>query len=460
MTACGSIAKSMRFAAVLLVVPVMLAQSRDSNIQALIDNRVDTAKKAVGIVVGTIDANGSSLYSSGKTAVGSAGVRLDGSTLFEIGSFTKVFTSLLLADMIERGEVKADDPVSKYLPGQAQVPSRNGKQITLLNLSMQNSGLPRLPDNMKPADVENPYVDYDGAKLLAFLASYKLTRDPGEKYEYSNLGVGLLGFALPQRAHMSYEELVRQRIFKPLHMDSSTISLSAESKKRLAQGHNSALQPVKNWDLDALAGAGAIRSTVDDMLKFLAANLGLVETPLRAAMDRMRSVREETGMPHVEIAMAWHIFSEFPPDIYWHNGGTAGYRSFAGMDVAGKKAVVVLCNTFFDIDDIGRHVLNAKYPAPMLEEMREIKLDPKVLSEYEGSYELAPTFAIKFTAREGRLFTQATGQPEFEVFASKKDEFFLKVVEARVSFTRDSDGKVTGMVLHQNGRDLPGAKAK
>jgi hypothetical protein len=177
-------------------------------------------------------------------------------------------------------------------------------------------------------------------------------------------------------------------------------------------------------------------------------------------MERMRSVRNETGMPHVDIAMAWHIFSEFPPDLYWHNGGTAGYRSFAGMDIAGKKAVIVLCNTAFDIDDIGKHALNDKYPAPMLEELHEIQLDPKTLSEYEGSYQLAPSFSIKFTARDGHLYTQATGQPEFEVFALKKDEFFLKVVEAKVSFTRDAEGKVNGMVLHQNGHDVPGPRSK
>jgi CubicO group peptidase (beta-lactamase class C family) len=445
--------------AALVGVPILLAQSATGDVQLLIDNRVDTAKRAVGIVVGTVDAAGVYIYASGKTSAGGNEIP-NGDTLFEIGSITKVFTSLLLADMIERGEVKANDPVSLYLPGHAEMPSRNGKQITLMNLSMQNSGLPRLPDNMNPADPANPYADYDATKLLAFLASYKLTRDPGEKYEYSNLAVGLLGFALAQRAHMSYEELVRERIFKPLHMDRSTISLSPESRKWLAQGHDAALHPVKNWDLDALAGAGAIRSTTNDMLKFMAANVGLTDTPLKPAMERMRAVRHETGMPHVEIAMAWHIFSEFPPDLYWHNGGTAGYRSFAGMDVTGKKAVVVLCNTALDIDDIGKHVLNAKYPAPMLEQLPEIRLDPKILSEYEGNYQLAPTFAIKFTARDGHLYTQATGQPEFEVFASKKDEFFLKVVEAQVSFTRDAEGKVTGMVLHQNGRDVPGTRNK
>ncbi len=255
---------------------------------------------------------------------------------------------------------------------------------------------------------------------------------------------------------MSYEQLVRERIFKPLHMDNSTITLSAAQKKSLAPGYDAGLSPVKNWDLDALAGAGAIRSTANDMLKFLAANLGLVDTPLKPAMIRMRSVRRETGQPHLEIAMAWHIFSEFEPDIFWHNGGTAGYRSFAGMDLVNRRGVVILCNTSFDIDDIGRHTLNPKYPAPMLAAWTEIPIDPKILPQYEGKYQLAPTFAITVTARDNKLFVQATDQPQFQVFPSKQDEFFLKVVDARITFERDSAGKVNRMILHQNGKDMPG----
>ena len=437
----------------LLIVGVLAAQANSIDPQTLIDDRVGT-RKAAGIVVGTLDQTGKRIYSSGTTSAGGS-EKPSGDTLFEIGSITKVFTSLLLADMIERGEVKAEDPVSRYLPDTAKVPSRNGKPITLLNLSMQNSGLPPLPSNLIPG--ENPYLEYGEEKLLAFLASYELLRDPGEKYEYSNLGVGLRGFALARRAHMSYAELVKERVFEPLHMIHSTAS-AAHSRKALAQGHDAALRPVKNSEFGVLAGAGAIRSTANEMLLFLAANLGLTDTPLKRAMERMRSVRSETGMPKVEVAMGWHIFSELPPDLYWHNGGTPGYRSFMGMDVAEKRAVVVLCNTAFDVDDIGKHVLNAKYPAALLEEAHEIQLDAASLSEYEGSYQLAPTFAIQFTARQGHLYAQATGQPELEVFASKKDEFFLKVVEARVSFTRNAEGKVNGMVLHQNGRDLPGAR--
>jgi CubicO group peptidase (beta-lactamase class C family) len=212
--------------------------------------------------------------------------------------------------------------VAKFLPASVKVPSRNGRQITLLDLSMQVSGLPRLPDNLKPGDPANPYADYDAAKLYEFLARYQLTRDPGEKYEYSNLAVGLLGHALALKAGMSYEDLLRHRIFEPLGMSSTSITLSEAQKKRLAPGHSASLKPVKNWDFAALAGCGAVRSTANDMLKFLAANLELTETPLKPAMRRMRSVSKETGVPDLKIGMAWHIFTKFGTEIWWHNGGT------------------------------------------------------------------------------------------------------------------------------------------
>jgi len=322
----------------------------------------------------------------------------DADTVFEIGSITKVFTSLVLADMIEKSEVKPDDPVAKFLPASVHVPSRNGRQITLLDLSMQVSGLPRLPDNLKPSKPANPYADYEAANLYEFLSHYTLTRDPGEKYEYSNLAVGLLGHALSLKAGMSYEELLRRRIFEPLGMSSTSSTLSESQQKRLAPGHNGSLHPVANWDFAVLAGCGALRSTANDMLKFLAANLELTDTPLKAAMRRMRSERKSTDMPGVDIAMAWHIFTKFDTQIYWHNGGTFGYRSFAGFVPAAKKGVVVLCNTFMDNDDLGRHILEARYPVTNFS--KEVPVDAGVLERYVGEYELTPSFKLTVT-REG-----------------------------------------------------------
>jgi CubicO group peptidase (beta-lactamase class C family) len=319
-----------------------------------------------------------------------------------------------------------------------------------------------MPSNFKPADLANPFADYDPPKLYEFLSGYTLTRDPGAKYEYSNLAVGLLGHVLSLRSGMTYEQLVRKRILEPLGMTSSSITLSADQMKRLAPGYDAKLNPAKNWDLDALAGAGALRSTANDMLKFLAANMELTDTPLKAAMRRMRSVRKDTGSPNLEIAMAWHIFTQYG-DLYWHNGGTAGYRSFAGFDPVKKTGVVVLCNTFFDIDDIGRHVLESRYPLASLAPPKDraaIAVKPEILETYAGEYQLTPEFSIKVTSEEGRLYLQATGQPRFEIFAEKENEFFLKVVDAQVTFVRDETGKVTHMVLNQGGIDQKAMKVK
>ncbi len=427
-----------------------MSAATPAEIRALISNRVDEGEKAVSIVVGTTSAAGREFVARGTLTKGGR-VEAGADSVYEIGSISKVFTSLLLADMIERGEVTADTPVAKLLPDLVKVPQRNGKQITLIDLSTQVSGLPGMPTNFKPADPENPYADYTPDKLYEFLSSYELKRDIGEKYQYSNLGVGLLGHALARKAGMSYEELLKKRILIPLGMTSTSIALSADQRKRLAIGHDAALNPVKNWDLDALAGAGAIRSTVNDMLTFLEANLEFKDTPLKAAMRRMRSVHRDTGVPDLDIMMAWHRLTKFGTEIVWHNGGTAGYRTFAGFDPAAKRGVVVLCNTSLDNDDIGRHILEIKYPVKHYDPPPpEVIVDSKLLQTYTGEYALGPA-TVTIIAEGSRLFTQITGQPKFELFATKDTEFYLKVVEAQVSFVRDENGKVTHLILHQNG---------
>lgn len=439
-----------------LVAALVLHAADLAEVRSILANRVDNGR-AVGIVVGVIDSKGRQVISQGKIAL--SGIEQpDADTVFEIGSITKVFTSLALADMIEKGEVKPDDPVAKFLPEDVKVPERNGRRITLMDLSMQMSGLPRLPDNLKPADAANPYVDYDAPKLYDFLSHYSLVRDPGQKYEYSNLAVGLLGHALARKAGMTYEQLIRTRILVPLGMTSTSITLSASQKKRLAPGYDGSLQPAANWDFDALAGAGALRSTANDMLKFLAANLELTDTPLKPAMRRMRSVRHETGTPDLDIAMAWHIFKKYDTEVYWHNGGTAGYRSFAGFRPDRKEGVVVLCNTFMDHDDLGRHILDSRYEVASFQ--KPVQVDSATLEPYVGEYELTPSFKIAVTRDAARLFVQATAQPRFEVFAKSESEFFLKVVDARITFVKDGAGKVTSLILHQGGMDQKARKVK
>ena len=429
----------------------------DSEIRQILAARVGGENLGIGMVVGVIDAKGRRVVSYGSLAKDD-GRPLNGDTVYEIGSMTKVFTSLILMDMVQKGEVALTDPISKYLPATVKVPERNDKKITLADLSTQSSGLPRMPTNFTPKDALNPYADYSVEQMYQFISGYQLTRDIGEKYEYSNLGVGLLGHVLTLRAGKDYETLVRSRICDPLGMTNTRVTLTPEMKARLAIGHNSGLTAVPNWDIPTLAGAGALRSTANDMLTFLAANLGYVKTPLAAAMAAEVSIRRPTDTPNMEIAYAWHVQIKDGKSIIWHNGGTGGYRTYMGYDPKSRAGVVVLSNisTPEGGDDIGRHLLDATYPLAKAEppkEHKEVTIDTKNLDRFVGTYQLGPN-AIFTMSREGdQLFAQLTGQPKFPIFPESDHKFFLKVVDAQLTFDGDAQGKATQVTLHQGGID-------
>lgn len=436
----------------------------DSEIHGILVQRIDEFHQSVGIVVGMIGPNGRKVVSYGALEKGDAR-GLNGDTVFEIGSITKVFTSLLLADMVQRGEVALTDPVAKYLRAGVKMPQRKGRQITLEDLATHTSSLPRLPANLKPKDAANPYADYTVAQMYEFLSSYELTRDIGSQYEYSNLGGGLLGHVLALRAGQDYESLVRSRITGPLGMKDTGIALTPGMKARLAAGYDAQLNRAANWDLPTLAGAGALRSTPNDLLTFLAADLGYTKTPLAPAMAAMLNVRRPTGNASLEVALAWHIFTSTSDEgiVVWHNGGTGGYRSFFGYNPKTRVGVVALSNasTTAGVDDIGVHLLRPA--APLLnaaafrppKERKEIAVDPKLFDKYAGRYQLAPNFILTITREGDHLFAQATGQPKFELFAEGEKEYFLKVVDAQISFEVEGASVASQLVLHQMGRDMP-----
>jgi serine-type D-Ala-D-Ala carboxypeptidase/endopeptidase len=434
----------------------------DAYVRTILQERVEKSRRSVGIVVGLISSKGSRIISFGQPARNSSAA-LNGDTIFEIGSVTKVFTSLLLMDMVTRGEVSLNDPVAKYLPGTVKVPTRSGREITLLDLATHTSGLPRLPGNMKPKDPHNPYVDYTVEQMYEFLSGYTLTREIGEKYEYSNFGAGLLGHVLSLRAGTDYETLVMTRISKPLGMESTRARLSPQMQARLATGHDQGGSPVMNWDLPTLAGAGALRSTANDMLRFLAANMGLSKSMLLPAMQKAHAMQKPTGTPNLSIGLGWHILSNFGTEIVWHNGGTGGYHSFTGFDKKKGLGVVVLSNSTNDIDDIGLHLLESKYQLAKYEppkERKAVKVDPKILETYVGQYELTPTILITVTREGDKLYAQAGEQPKIELYAETETKFFITVVDAQMTFVRDEKGQVTQLILHQNGRDIPAKKIK
>lgn len=312
-------------------------------------------KQGVGLVVGIIDEQGTRVLSYG-VADKKAAKNVDGDSIFEIGSVTKLFTSLILADMVEKGEVKLTDPVAMYLPKYVKIPGRNGKQITLFDLANHLSSLPAWPSNLVSKDRLNPVADYTVEQMYEFLSSYQLTRDIGEKKEYSNVGVGLLGHVLSLRAGQVYERLVQTRITEPLGMTDTAITLSPRMKENLAKPHDASGVSMKNWDLPAIPGAGALRSTVNDMLKFLAAQMYPERSPLKSAILRMQTPFPET--PSIRLAL--DMSTKYGKEIWGHAGSTFGYKSFLGFEKNGHHGVVALSNGG-EPDDIAHKVLRPEY---------------------------------------------------------------------------------------------------
>ena len=413
-----------------------------------------------GVTIGVVQHGVRKIYTYGTAKPDS---------VFEIGSITKTFTALILAQMVQQGKVRFDEPVRELLPPGTVAKPATGAEITLLDLSDQHSGLPRMPDNFHPADENNPYVDYDAKFLYAFMAKQGVALPANAPFGYSNLGVGLLGQALTNRAGVHYATLLHDQVTGPLKMQETAISLTPEMKARFIQGHSADHKPAHSWELDALVGAGGIRSTASDMLTYLEAQLHPDKLPaaaltqtngktLPAAIDAVHKVRADVGAGQ-HIALNW--FRIDATGSYWHNGGTGGFSSYSIFNPEKDFAVIVLSNTapdpFSFTDKLGQHIaqrLSGLAATPIFQEQpKQVAIDPKLLDGYVGVYALAPDFSLTFTREGNQLFTQATGQPKFEVFPESDKTFFLKVVDAKVTFVTDAGGKAASVILHQGGRD-------
>jgi serine-type D-Ala-D-Ala carboxypeptidase/endopeptidase len=323
-----------------------LTDTRD--LKARIDKMaVDYVAKRpnVCLVIGVLQGGQSYTKGFGRQAPVAAAIA-EGEIVFEIGSVTKVFTGIALAKLEADGCLALDDSIRQHLPEDV-VLSKAAEAITLRQLATHTSGLPCLPDNFEAAaqDHENPYVNYKARDLYDCLRGVKLLRRPGKKSEYSNLGMGLLGHLLALKANKPFEILIEELICEPLGMNSTTITLSPDQRRRLMPGHSPEGRPVSNWDLDVLAPAGAFRSTVEDMLKFLKVNLTAPDGPQGQALARA----QEQHFSHwtgSNIGLGWHIENDVYTGlaIHWHNGGTGGYVSFVGLVKSHQLGVVLLSN--------------------------------------------------------------------------------------------------------------------
>jgi len=328
--------------------PATVQQLVDQEVGALIDSN-----KIVGASVAIVRGDQVQKFFYGETAAGN-GTPPNADTIFEIGSVTKTFTGALLALLVADGVVSLDTPIQDLLPEGVRAPSYQGQAITLRHLASHGSGLPGIPTNLIPLPLSDPYKRYTRDDLYAFLNKYTLPRAPGSAYEYSNLGMSLLGLLLELKAGTPYEQLVQERILTPLGLGDTAFALSPDQAARFAAPHEAGLladlfcrKPGKgaNWTLGEFLPAGAIKSTLDDMVAYAIANRDAATNALAPAADILYTPIL-TASDQVQVAIAWHIaVTPGGQELTWHNGETGGYCSFVGFDRETQTCVIILSNT-------------------------------------------------------------------------------------------------------------------
>lgn len=275
----------------------------------------------------------------------------DENSLYEIGSITKVFTALLFLILENKGQVDRHDPIKKHLP---EVDFQDSKvaDIKLEQLILHSSGLPRRPNNMPRSNPEDPYSDYTQSHLYSFLSSHALDRESIGKYEYSNLGYGLLGHVLELASNKTYADLVEEEIFQPLNMRSSFVNMNENNDSKLQPGHDEEEKEVPNWHPGALVGPGGIVSTLYDMSLFQEAYVN----PRKSKLGQCIKTSQEpiaSSNDTKQHAFGWVIYHlKSGGRMIWHRGGTRGYQSFIGFTPEEEFSTVILANCQLNLDRI------------------------------------------------------------------------------------------------------------
>jgi D-alanyl-D-alanine-carboxypeptidase/D-alanyl-D-alanine-endopeptidase len=367
---------------------------------------------------------------------------IDDRTAFEIGSITKTMTAALLAEIIGRGEVAIDDPLTKLLPPGTSVPSFNGAYVTVGNIVTHTSGLPSFP--WRITDLGNPYARLTEADLLDTLAKTQLTRAPGSQREYSNFALMVLSYALAKRSGRDFETLLRERLLSPLGMD-DTFIVTRPSAVRVAEGHFSNSRPTGPWDVRVdMAGAGGVRATLPDMVRYLEGQLGTRNSSITPVLAQTQEQIGSVGSQATSVA--WEIVStENGRTFAMHPGGTGGFSSFFAFDRAARRGVVLLSDTALTdvggLRRLGLHLLDPSLPAgtPRTVATAEVKL----IDALVGRYRLPFGLDLELRRKGNRLTIQADEEPEFEMEYDSAGEFYPFEFDAVLRPRRKVDGTYT-----------------
>ena len=408
--------------------------------------RARLAEQGVGLAVLQVDKGVVTIAAAGSA---SEGVPLGDDARFEIGSITKTFTALLLADAVVRRRLALADAVEGALPSGLRLRDAADAPIRWVDLATHRSGLPRLPANLAPRDLRDPYADYDEAQLLRFLGDFKATVARDSRWEYSNLGFGLLGYALGRAAGTSYAQLLAERVLEPLGMTRSTLSLPGRAIPGRVDGHDASRRRVPPWHLDVLAGAGGLVMPAADLARYARAALRPDDTPLGEAFRLAQRRHAAGGSEANPMGLGWVRAPLNGRVVLNHDGGTAGFASSLWLDPDRGRAAAVLANALVEVNDLALHLLDESVPAKDLGLMRQpaIALPAEQLAPLAGVYAARPAFKLTLTVRDGELWAQATGQGAFPLFARSPRRFFARITPLEIEF---ADGSPPAeLTLHQ-----------
>ncbi len=412
-----------------------------ASLDAILADRIDVQKMGVGLALAQVSGEGVAFTTHGLKG-GDPDGPVGPDTLFEIGSLTKVFTALVLADAVSRGEVGLDDAANRHLPATLQLPERNGRAITLTDLATHTSGLPKLPANYPPVTDVGAVAHYSQADLAAAMKAQVLARDPGASFEYSNLGYVLLALALAHRAGRAFPALLDERVLRPLGLASTSFAPPARWRARMTHGHDGEFAPAPALPRGPLDGAGALKSSPRDLARFLQAALGDGDGELRPAFALMTATRRPTPSKAVEQGLGWQIAKQSGLETVLKTGDTYGFTALMAFNASSHRGVALVSNAFIDAQDIGLHAL---YPAyPLRPARHEIALSPALLDRYAGVYDRAgETIAVQ---RDGeRLMLRLPGAPPLRLHAESETRFFVREAPLAFGFVLGPDGRAASL---------------
>lgn len=336
-----------------------LRTEMDRTVDSVVRNWLRLSYHA-GISIGILQKGTRNYYGYGETLLGSR--EIPGKyALYEIGSISKTFTGILLARQYETGNLHPDSCISNGLPDSLVRMQWKEKAITATMLSNHTSGLPSLPLNFKSRKGYNeadPYKGYTDTMLYHYFTTFKPYREPGKNFEYSNMGVGLLGLLLQKQLRLSYDEMVRKYITGPLQMPRTGQYPKRIYKVETTAPYNGVGEPTENWTFDAaFAAAGALHSTAADMLTYANYVMKPGTDLLGAAVKRSLIPTYKMGSGR-QIGLGWMLLKVQQKEYITHSGGTGGYRSTLMLHIPSGTAVVILTNTANDVEQVALQLLN------------------------------------------------------------------------------------------------------